>query len=87
MLLYFDGGAVCLTQRQLVAAHGDFHGIAERRDLADKDGHTLGDAHVHDAALDRALAMQTDDRYRLTRLYLFQALHRVFHRVFPSLAL
>ena len=57
-LLDLDHLGVGLSQAQLIATDGDLHGIAQRGYLADEYLGAAGDAHVHDAALDRALAVE-----------------------------
>ena len=57
---HLDDFGVGLTQGQLVAPHGQLQRVAQRGNLAHADLHALGDAHVHDAALERALTMQLD---------------------------
>ena len=54
-LLDLDHVGVSLAQGQLIAADIDLHRIAQGGCLADKDLHAFGDAHIHDAALYRAL--------------------------------
>jgi hypothetical protein len=49
-----------LPERELVSADGYLYGVAQRGDLPDVDLAALGDAHVHDVALDGALAADLD---------------------------
>ena len=74
-LFNFDHFGVRLTQRQLVAAHGDLHRVAQGRDLAHEHLSALGDAHIHDTALDGALAMELDDFDGLADLDFTQCFH------------
>src|SRR5436305_10131505 len=53
---YRDGLSLAAAQRQMVVAHADFERVAERRGLDDADGRSGHDAHLHQAARDRALA-------------------------------
>ena len=76
-LFNFDHFGVRLTQRQLVAAHGDLHRVAQRRDLAHEHLSALGDAHIHDTALDGALAMELDDFDGLADLDFTQCFHNL----------
>ena len=76
-LFNFDHFGVRLTQRQLVAAHGDFHRVAQRRYLAHEHLSALGDAHIHDTALDGALAMELDDFDGLADLDFTQCFHNL----------
>src|SRR5699024_8516070 len=46
-----------LAERKLVTAHGDLDRIAQRSHLAHENLSASGDAHVHDAATGRALAL------------------------------
>ena len=71
ILLDLDHLGVSLTNAQLVVADGQLHGVAQRCDLTDVDLDTLGQAHVHDAALDRAFAVQALDRSSLADLNVF----------------
>ena len=75
ILLDLDHLGVSLTNAQLVVAHGQLHGVAQRCDLTDVDLDTLGQAHVHDAALDRAFAVQALDRSSLADLNVFKSFH------------
>ena len=59
--LDFDHLGVAFAHGKLVAAHGQLHRVAQRSDLPDVDLGALGQPHVHDAALDRALAVQPLD--------------------------
>ena len=65
---HFDHFSVGLAHAQFVVAHGQFHGVTQRCHLADIDLNTLGDAHVHDAALHGAFAMQLCHRCGLADL-------------------
>ena len=76
-LFNFDHFGVRLTQRQLVAAHGDLHRVAQGRDLAHEHLSALGDAHIHDTALDGALAMELDDFDGLADLDFTQCFHNL----------
>ena len=49
--------------------------VAPLGDLADVDLDTLGQAHVHDAALDGAFAVQALDRSSLADLDVFKSFH------------
>ena len=71
----FDSIRIGLAHAQLVVAHGQFHGVAQGGNLTDIDLNTLGDAHVHDAALHGAFAMQLCHRCGLADLDVFQSLH------------
>ncbi len=57
-----DHFSVSLADGKLIAADGDLHRIAQGSDLLHLDRNAFGDAHVHDAALDRALAVELLDR-------------------------
>ncbi len=49
---------VLLAQGELIAPQIDLDGVAQRGHFADLHFHALGNAHVHDPALYRALAMK-----------------------------
>ena len=74
-LLDLDHLGVGLSQAQLIATDGDLHGIAQRGYLADEYLGAAGDAHVHDAALDRALAVELYHLDGLADLDLTQCFH------------
>ena len=77
-LFDLDHLGIRFAQGKLIAANRYFHRVAERRNLADENVHTLRDAHVHDAALYGALAMQTNNLAGIADLDLFQCLHWFF---------
>ena len=60
----FDHRGVRLTDRQLISADCDLDRIAQGRDLTHVYLDPLGDAHIHDAALVRALTVQLLDLRR-----------------------
>ena len=74
-LFHLDHLCILQTQRQLIAAHRDLNGVTERRCTAHVDLDTLGDAHIHDAALDGALSVKLDDPGLATDPYLAQRVH------------
>ena len=76
--LNFDHFGVSLADAELVVANGQLHRVAQRCDLADVNLGALGQAHVHDAALDRALTVQLGNGDGLADLYIFQSLHTSF---------
>ena len=76
-LFNFDHFGVRLAQRQLVAAHGDLHRVAQGSYLAHEHLSAFGDAHIHDTALDGALAMELDDFDGLADLDFTQCFHNL----------
>ena len=76
--LNFDHSGVSLADAELVVADGQLHRVAQRCDLADVNLGALGQAHVHDAALDRALAVQLGNGDGLADLCIFQSFHTLF---------
>jgi GTPase Era involved in 16S rRNA processing len=66
---------ILFTQRQLIPAHCDLHGVSERCHLAHRNRYALDHAHVHDPAFDRARAGNLHHRHRLPRLDCSQRLH------------
>ena len=81
-LFHFDHLGVRLADRELVVSHVDLDGVAERGELADIDLYALGDAHVHDAALDRALAVELHDLDGLADLCVSECFHPHFSLLF-----
>ena len=65
VLLHLDHPSVSLAQGQLIAPYRDLHRIAQGGHLADVDGDTLGNAHIHNPALDRALTVELDNGHRI----------------------
>lgn len=76
--LNFDHFGVSLADAEFVVADSQLHRVTQRCDLADVNLGALGQAHVHDAALDRALAVQLGNGDGLADLYIFQSLHTSF---------
>ena len=76
-LFDLDHLGVRLADRKLVVADGDFDGVAEGRYLADVDLGASRDAHVHDAALHRALAMELHDLDRRADRHFAQSFHAI----------
>ena len=54
-----------LTERELIASYRYLNRISERSDFSHIDLNTLGNAHVHDPALYRALSAELYDLYGL----------------------
>ena len=77
LLLHLNHLDVRLAQAQFVAADHHFNRIPQRRDLAHINIRPLRDAHVHDAAFDRAFACHFHDGDRLAYIHLFQSSHDV----------
>ena len=75
-LLHFDEFGVALAYAEFIAAHGQFHGVAQRGYLAYIYLGALGQAHVHYAALERALAVQLLYDCVLADLNVLQSFHR-----------
>jgi len=67
-----------LPEGELVAPDGYLYGIAQRGHLPDVDLAALGDAHVHDVALDGALAADLHDLDRGAYGNLPEGLHLKF---------
>ena len=77
-LFHFDHFGVSLADRELIVSHVDLHGVAQRGQLAHIDLYALGDAHVHDAALDRALAVELQDLDGLADFRVSECFHPHF---------
>ena len=56
--MYLNQFCVCLAKGKLIAADRHLNRIAQRRDLTDQNADALGDAHIHNTALDGSLAVQ-----------------------------
>ena len=78
VLLNLDHFGIGFSERKLIAANRDLHRVAQRRNLTDVDLHALGDAHVHDAALDRAFAMELDNLDSIADLCFTQCFPTIF---------
>ena len=72
--LHLNHFGVGFAQGQLIASDSHFHGIAQRGNLSDGNGDALGNAHVHNSALDSALAVELDNGHGVTNFGLFQCL-------------
>ena len=73
--LYLDELGVRLAHAQLIAANGQFHRIAQRGYLAHIHLRAAGEAHIHNAALERALAVQLFNHCGFTDLDVLQGFH------------
>ena len=80
LLLHLNSFDIRLAQAQFIPADHHFDRVAKRRDLADVDVRPLRDAHVHDAAFDRAFARDFHDGDRLAYIHLFQSSHDVLYQ-------
>ncbi len=74
-LLYLDALGVPLADGQLIAPDRDLHRVAQGGHLSDINRCPLGDAHVHDAAAQGALAVELDHSDGLPHLCLLQCAH------------
>ena len=72
---HFDHLSVRLAHAQLIAANGQFHRIAQRGYLAHIHLRAAGEAHIHNAALERALAVQLFNHCGFTDLDVLQGFH------------
>ena len=77
-LLYKNFFRVRLAQRKLIAAHRDLDRVTQRRNLAHKHLSATRDAHVHDAAAGRPLALDTADGHRRPAGRAFQIIQLCF---------
>ena len=76
--LNLDHISVRLAERKLVSAHSNFDRVAERCNLADVNFDAFGNTHVHDATLDRTLAVKLYDFYGISDLCLPSGLHCLY---------
>ena len=69
------GYRVCLADGQLIAPHIQLHRVPQRGDLSDVDLHSLGDPHIHNAALHGSLAVELSHDDGVSHLGVFQRFH------------
>ena len=74
-LLHLDDGRLLLADGELVAAHGNLDGIAQRRDLHDLELRTLDEPEVHQVPTQRTGAVQLDDGGAIPHRDISQCLH------------
>ena len=77
-LAYLNQLCITAANGQLIAANGQLHRVAQRRHLAHVHLRAAGQSHVHDAALERALAVQLLDHCVFSNLDILQRLHLLF---------